>query len=260
MSEQQNDVRSTFTMNIPPKNDGGFRVWGGILLIVIGGGLLLDAVNVFEFGDIFDTWWPSILMIIAIAQISTRKSGYTGPFILFGIGAILQASELGILPGGFWSAFWPLVLVAIGLSMLLGRKKKVAPLHGSNDIPIPDVFGAWSGAHADDVIDRTAVFSGQEIYITSKSFRGGNVSAVFSGIELDLRNAEIHGDTAVLRLTAVMAAIELRVPPHWNVTVKGSPFLGGIDDRTVKHTDANVIGPTLVVDANAILGGIEIRT
>lgn len=42
-------------------------------------------------------------------------------FIIAGLGWLLQ--NLGYLPGGFWDIFWPLVVVALGLSVLAGKRK-----------------------------------------------------------------------------------------------------------------------------------------
>jgi hypothetical protein len=44
------------------------------------------------------------------------------------------------------------------------------------------------------------------------------------------------------------------------VQVNGTPILGGIEDETNKYRDDNVVGPTLILDATVVLGGIEIKT
>ena len=122
MQEDQTTYSRSF--NVKTSSGPGFGFWLGLILIVVGGGLLLEAFQIFEFGDVFSMWWPSLLMIIAIAQVATRSGGLFGSGILFTVGALLQLSKLGYLPGGFWSAFWPIILILIGLSFIGTRFKK----------------------------------------------------------------------------------------------------------------------------------------
>lgn len=227
---------------------GGF--WFGIALVVVGVGLLLDAFGLVEFGTVLSQWWPSILMFIAVAQLASGSGSVVGSAILFTIGALLQLGKLDYLPGGFWSAFWPIVLIIIGLSFISSRwKKKTIPISDKNDGEINSQT---------DRIDKSAVFGGVEMRVHSQNFSGGELSAIFGGIECDLRDAAIATSPQVLHVTAIFGGVELRVPREWNVIVKGSPVLGGIDTKGLANPlDPNA--PTLLVESVVVLGGIEIR-
>ena len=248
MQEDQTTYSRSF--NVKTSSGPGFGFWLGLILIVVGGGLLLEAFQIFEFGDVFSMWWPSLLMIIAIAQVATRSGGLFGSGILFTVGALLQLSKLGYLPGGFWSAFWPIILILIGLSFIGTRFKKK---ERSVD---PDLVGTINVEGSR--VNRTAIFTGINAQVSSQDFTGGELTAIMGGIELDLRNADISGKAAFLDVTAIMGGIELHVPPHWNIVVTGTPIFGGIDDKSMrqpKGPDA----PTLMIDATAIMGGVEIH-
>jgi hypothetical protein len=40
------------------------------------------------------------------------------------IGALILLRNLGVIQGGFWSWFWPLALILIGVYIILKRPKK----------------------------------------------------------------------------------------------------------------------------------------
>jgi hypothetical protein len=53
-----------------------------------------------------------------------RHSGVAGPLILIAIGAAFLLTNMGILSWSAWGLFrlWPLILVALGIDLLLGRR------------------------------------------------------------------------------------------------------------------------------------------
>lgn len=244
-----------FEVNVGQKSGPGFGFWFGIIMVIIGGGLLLDAFNVFEFGDVLSQWWPSLLMFVAVAQVATGSGSIVGSGILFTVGALLQLSKLGYLPGGFWSAFWPIVIILVGLSFIASRFranrwKKKEQFTDPNFIGTVNVEGSR--------IDRTAIFGSVDARVVSNDFTGGELTAVFGGIEIDLREANISGTSAHLDVTAIFGGVEIRVPPTWRVITKCTPVFGGIDDKSLnRNLDANA--PTLMVDATAVFGGVEIH-
>ncbi len=251
MDEQQTQFHKSFQMSAGGNRSMGGQLLTGLIFVVVGVGLLLDTMNVLEFWPFVRQWWPSALMIIALGKIITRSGSLLGSGILFAIGALLQLSHLNIIDG-FWSAFWPIVLILIGISLIAGKKKyeqyvNPSPVGNSGEIP-----------YEHDRITSNAVFGGSSVRVTSKHFQGGDITAAFGGLEIDMRGAEIEGNVAVLKASAILGGIELRVPPHWTVVVKGTPVLGGIEDKTIRFRDANVLGPSLVIDATVVLGGIEI--
>ncbi len=247
--------KTTYHVEFKNRSGLGGRYLIGFLLVAFGLALLLNAFGLYEFGDFFGTWWPSILMIVAIAQLATGRRQWFWSSMLFLAGALLQARELGMLPGGFWSAFWPSVLILAGISILInrGHKKKVGVTSGGDAY-----FGGTSQNVGGARVDRTAIFSGQELRVSSRNFAGGELTAVFGGIEIDLRDAEIDSANAMLSVTAVFGGIEVRVPPHWQVVVQGTPIFGGIEDKTTRMPNNTVKGPLLLLDVTAVFGGVEI--
>lgn len=253
MDEQSTSFQHSMNVQFGGRKRGpGFGLWFGIVLVIVGGGLLLDAFGILEFGELLHHWWPSLLMIIALAQLATGSGSLLGSGILFTIGALLQLGKLDYLPGGFWSGFWPIVLILVGISIISSRFKKKERIR--ND---PNSLGRISvdGSR----VNRTAFFSGSDMRATSSDFTGGELTAVFGGIECDMRESAMLGKMATLHIVAVCGGIELRVPESWNIVITGTPIFGGIDDKGVrKPHDPNA--PTLLIETTVFFGGLEVRS
>lgn len=104
-----------------------------------------------------------------------------------------------------------------------------------------------------------SVFAGgRDVRLDSQSFRGGEASSVMGGIRMDLRDAAIEGDEAVIEINAVMGGVELRVPENWVVVYSDvDSFLGGVEDRTRSVPSEN--SQRLVLRGTVFMGGLEIR-
>lgn len=116
------------------ENQHRFRrsVFIPIILIVAGVVLLM-----YNFGLVpGDPWeiifrlWPVILIALGLDSI-LRGEGLVGSIFVIGIGAALLSSTLGFLDITVWElvlALWPLLLIAIGLDIALGRRSRVCSL------------------------------------------------------------------------------------------------------------------------------------
>src|SRR5260370_41204342 len=81
-------------------------------------------------------------------------------------------------------------------------------------------------------LNESAIFGGVQKRVNAKEFRGGQLQSLFGGIEIDLRDAEMAENEAVLHANAVFGGIELRVPETWYVAARGQGIFGGYTDST----------------------------
>ncbi len=51
---------------------------------------------------------------------------FVGGLVLLGLGVIFLLSNFGYFPSGLWGRWWPLILIAIGLIILLRRREAAA--------------------------------------------------------------------------------------------------------------------------------------
>ncbi len=222
----------------------GQAIIGGAA-VLIGVFLLLDNLDVLD-ARLYLRFWP--LILVAVGAVRIANSGHRGGrfvgLILVLIGGVLLIRELGFTYIGF-QELWPLILVVLGLSMLMG-----GPVRGK----IRGDAGASSNSRS--YVNAFAVLGGVQQSNNSQDFCGGEVSSIMGGCEIDLRQAAIAGEEAVITTFAMWGGIKIKVPVTWNVVVQGIPFLGGYDDKSAKPSDPAV--KRLVVRGTVIMGGVEV--
>ena len=226
------------------RHEGGFGF--GLTVITFGALLLLSSLGMLPEGVGVWDFWPLILVAAGLGHLG-RGRGVPGA--LFGLalaatGGVLLLSNVGIL-GAEVTRYWPVLIIAGGVAILFG-----GPRHRHHP-PIP------SDVSSTDYVRRSVTFSGAKIRVDSRRFKGGDLSSVMGGFELDLRDADIDGDEAVLDIHVVMGGIDLKIPESWRVVNEVRPTLGGMDDRT----SGVAVEPRkrLVLRGTAVLGGITIR-
>jgi hypothetical protein len=227
------------------------------VLIVIGTLFLLGNVHILPSMNWFD-FWPVILIVIGLMKLleAPQKGSYVGGAILFGLGAVFLTDNLHLLPFSVWD-LWPLLLIAIGAGLLFER----IPWGG---------HGEWcsrqghfrprvSVASGPGALNLAAVFSGGKRKFDGQEFRGGVVSAVFGGFDIDLRRAVMPGDSVVFRVDVVFGGCEIKIPESWDVEMHGAAVFGGFSDET-RHPPAGAPGTKrFVIKGGAVFGGVVVK-
>jgi hypothetical protein len=217
----------------------------GVLVIGMGVLFLLDSLAIWDFHRAIQ-FWPMAFILVGVFKLLDTRSpdGYLlgGALVLAGV--FMTLGRLGYVYIS-WRALWPLLLIALGGSVLYkamtGRR-----LIGTS---LKDV------AAADDVVDVTAILGGFERRITTPDFRGGEVTALMGGCSLDMRGSSIQGE-AVLNVFVVWGGITIKCPPDWTVVLHGTPIMGGFEEKTAQPPDNS---KRLIVRGYAIMGGVGIR-
>lgn len=216
------------------------RIVLGLGLVALGILFLLDQAGTIDAGEIIGDWWPVVIIAIGAIQFLEQPRSPVGPLIVVGIGIVLLLAQLDVVGDDVWRFVWPVALVIVGLVFLLRRPGRSA----ASDRP-------------EDVVGTTAFFSGTEIVSSSQRFAGGSATAIFGGVELDLRKARLDPDGATLAVTAVCGGVDVIVPRGWRVETSGTPILGGVDNKIEAPPDGD--GPVLRIDLTVLLGGAEIK-
>ena len=223
------------------------RVWLGALFIIIGGAWLLDNLNIIP--EYIDDWffnWESFLILLGIYFIFGRQKPEAG-IIMIAVGGVFLMDEFD-----FWrwqriiQLFWPVIFIVIGISLIIRRSFSQKKSSESGD----DV----------NYIDDFAIFGGRERTVDSSNFKGGKLTAMFGGVELDLRNAEMEEGINEIDLFVMFGGASLVVPPDWAVKVEALSLLGGFSD---KRTSALKVvpqpGKTLIIKGFVMFGGGEVK-
>jgi LiaF transmembrane domain len=125
---------------------------------------------------------------------------------------------------------------------------------------IQDTVSSWTGEESvDPEFDYMAILGGIKQRVTVKNFRGGRLTALLGGFEVDLTRADIDGPTAVIDASAFCGGGEIRVPPTWIVEIRGVALLGGYTDETHQEVTDPATAKRLIVKGMACLGGVVIK-
>jgi predicted membrane protein len=212
----------------------------GLLIIVAGILFTLENVGVLDAHE-YLRYWPAGLIAVGLVKLWQGRGGAGGGFIFVLAGGWLLLQSMDIVRISLWN-LWPLLLVFAGASMVWRG------MYG----PRRDL--ATGDTHS--TIDAVAVLAGVNRGNNSKTFRGGSLTAVLGGCQVDLRQASIEGE-AVIDVFAMWGGIELKVPENWSVTGRVTPILGGYDDKSTPVRDG--VTERLVVRGMVIMGGVEIK-
>lgn len=223
------------------------KVFLGIIFILIGVSSLFQQLGLWNFSEIISTWWPLILITIGGWQLSTNPISKTSGIILLLIGSLFQLRELNIITVSMAKFFWPIVIIAIGVSILLPKNKT-----NKNSKFNKKEFN-------EDIIDNFTIFSSIDAVNSSKNFKGGSLVAIFGGINLDLRNAIISHEGARIDVTAAFGGVDIKVPADWKVVVTGVPLFGVWSNKTNnKDYPAASSSPVLTIHCFAAFGGMDV--
>jgi len=212
----------------------------GLAIMTAGVLFTLDNLGYIDAED-YLRLWPIVLVLVGVAKLvdrgpSGRSSGLL--WILCGVALLLDRLRLVSI-----DRLWPLLLVLIGghivwhAALRSGRRRATAQDTG-------------------ETLSGFAVMGGVQRASQSPDFKGGDLTAIMGGCEIDLRQAKIAGGQAVIDTFAFWGGIEIRVPEDWQVVCKGLAILGAFECKSSGPEDA---AQRLVVTGLAIMGGVEVK-
>ena len=219
------------------------RAFFGITIAALGGVLLLRNLEIIKF-DSWNVFWGTVwavgLILAGLMTIfSSRKASLrVWGLLLMTIGVSIGLGAYGVINISVWKIFWPVMLITIGLTVSVGsggrkRSKKSADDSGNEKI---------------------AIFYGEESRVKG-DYTGGSVTAIFGGVELDLRQAKIK-DGAVIDVFTFCGGVNINMPDDVIVKNEVHSILGGSEDKTVSKSSAK---KTIYLRGECVLGGLEVK-
>jgi hypothetical protein len=232
--------------NIQPTSPGDARSRSisvaivGIVIIAAGAVLLAGNLGVIDSHFVFRNFGPVVLFILGAALLMRRRHDQVllGLLLTF-VGAWGFATQQQWIKVHFWAVIGPMMLVLVGGSVVWRAFNR----------PVPEGAG-------DAYIRTFALFSGAELRPTVP-FEGADVTAIMGGVKLDLSNAPMARETAVIDVFALMGGTEIFVPRDWDVTVRVVSLMGGCSDKRRPAT-----GPAtrhLIIQGMVVMSGVEIK-
>ncbi len=220
------------------------RAFFGVTIAAFGGVLLLRNLEIIKF-DSWHVFWGTVwavgLILAGLMTIfsSRRASLRVWGLLLMTIGVSIGLGAYGVINISVWKIFWPVMLIAIGLIVSVGSgghkrsKKSVADDSGNEKI---------------------AIFYGEESRVKG-DYTGGSATAIFGGVELDLRRANIK-DGTVIDIFTFCGGVSISLPDDVIVKNEVRGVLGGSEDKTVSKSSAK---KTIILRGECVLGGLEVK-
>jgi predicted membrane protein len=218
----------------------------GIILILVGTVILLDHMGVLRSVQLW-RFWPVILILVGAVRFAESCNRAFGVVLML-VGTLLLLGNLGYVRLS-WAEIWPIAIIALGVSLIWTRFEmpKLPPV----------------SAGGPNTVNEFAMFAGVERRIAVSNFAGGSVSAIFGGVELDFRSADIEGEEAVLIVEATFGGIEITVPDRWIAIFEGQSLFGGYSDETRPPLPDVPGAPPrkrLILRGRALFGGINVKS
>lgn len=218
-------------------------VWG-LVLLAVSAVLVLNALEITNVNIFFDGWWTLFIIVPSFVGLFNDRDK-TGNIIGLLIGTFLLLACQNIIDFDIlWKLAVPAVIAVIGIKLVFGG------VRGNN--------GAVKciEANGDSMKTAFAAFSGQDIKFDNEVFRGAEITAVFGGIKLDLRNAVFESDT-VINVCCVFGGADVLLPDCVNVKINSNSLFGGIDNK--KHNNMTENQYTVYLNGTCIFGGVDVK-
>lgn len=273
----ENEVKDN---KVGPRQEYNHRL-GGVVLILVGIFILLHKIP--ETSFLFPNWmftWPMILIVVGIFTGIKHQFKHPSWFILIAVGSFFLLTDNDILAINLRPYFVPLIIILVGIFVILKKNRKCDGRQQrrfrhyerrmehlrryKQESFKQDPFGAVNNDGPDmdtteDIINVSSTFGNVERNIFTKNFKGGSISCMFGGAQLNFAQADIQ-DTAIIDVSVMFGGGEIIIPSNWNVKNELSVILGGIEDRRTVNNSVTESGKTLILRGNIMLGGFEIKS
>ena len=198
------------------------NLFWGILLIVVGILFLGRNMDWWDFSIFFDGWWTLFLIVPSVISL----------ILVLGVLMLLASQEV-IEWRTIWKVFVPLIIIVIGLAIIFANRKAKEKRVRAN------------------AKEYVAIFSGVDEVI-NKIESDFKITAVFGGVELDMRDVTLDSDLVIDCFT-LFGGIDIRLPKNVKVEVNGLPIFGGVENKY--RNDGKVI---VYINHTTIFGGVDL--
>jgi len=260
----------------------------GLIIIAIGVLFLLDNFHVVYVREWW-RYWPVVLIAVGMVKLvdATYATGRIVGGVMMGVGALILGNNLGVIDVTI-EQLWPLILIGIGLVMLgariwgpewLGPQRRFRHHHWKRNFDREKLRQnienrarrGWEAGikyvpdddeepPSPDKLNEVAIFGGGKRKVITQDFQGGELTAVFGGFEVDLREAGMTADSAILDVNTIFGGAEIKIPYSWTAVVQGVGIFGGYGDETTPpNPTTNPNSKKLFIRGAAVFGGVSVK-
>ena len=249
----------------------GNRVILGIILIAIGV-IYLAKTFYFPFDiDIFS--FPVILVVVGIVIMLNSGNKLFGALLsIFGV--LLYFNDQ--------ITVWPFFFILWGIYIIFKNRSRQ---HRAFSLPQPDMENPsnsdekkdfrndiadfvkseknryYDSSIKKDYIDDISIFGGGHKVIHSDSFKGGNITAIFGGSEIDLTQCKLAPGDNIIDVVMIFGGSTIIVPNNWDVVLNVTPLFGGFSNKKNRYVSSGTEpAGTLHIKGVVLFGGGEVKS
>lgn len=238
--------------------------WTGLILLLVGGVLLLR-----QSGYPLPHWlfsWEMILITVGLV-IGIRHGFKDFSWLLMILVGLVFLSD-DIFAGLKLRAYAiPIIIIGVGLLFFLSPKRMCGghnrwkrrrqPFQLGEHTSRAEPPGADTDSTQDTILDITSIFGAVKKRVLSKQFKGGDITCMFGGAELNLMNADFISPV-VLDVTMIFGGTKLIIPPNWELRSEVTAIFGGVDDK--RPQASGVPEKVVILSGTLMFGGIEVNS
>jgi predicted membrane protein len=222
----------------------------GILLILAGALIFFDIFNVFSFPFKYYIFsWKTLLIALGIIALITKHNKTVG-VVLIALGLVFWSPYIFHYHYSFSNLFWPLIFIGIGTILIFNRRTtcpgRICGERSTDENVDNDFF------------EDLAVFGGGTRNVVSKNLKGGQITAIFGGSDIVLKEAQ-PAPNCIIDVFILFGGTKFIVPDDWVVKSDVVSIFGGFDDKrsiNPQQIDSNKI---INIKGLVLFGGGEIK-
>jgi predicted membrane protein len=258
----------------------GSRVVLGSVLILVGLLFLGRSAGIISLNLPYIIFsFPFILTVVGVViMVNSRKRILGAIFFVVGVFFLIPR----IFPFIYYDEdiIFPIIIILVGCMIVFRqrsghvfRNRKESIFENQDFSNVKDDARQFGKKLADeirykhydpvnkDLIDDIAIFGGGHKVIQSDNFKGGNITAIFGGSEIDLTQCKLAEGENVIDVVVIFGGTEIIVPRDWNVRTNVTPLFGGFSNKSRRDVSQPLdTTRSLVIKGLALFGGGEIKS
>ncbi len=223
----------------------------GILLILAGALIFFDIFNIVSFPFKYYIFsWKTLLIALGIIALASNQNKVIG-IVLIALGFVFWSPYIFHYHYSFSNLFWPIVFIGIGIIMI-SKRRTACPGRICGE--------RTTGQNMDnDYFEDLAVFGGGTRNVVSKNLKGGQVTAIFGGSDIVLKEAQ-PAPNCIIDFFVLFGGTKLIVPDDWIIKNDVVSIFGGFDDK--RNINPQQVDSNKVINLKGLVlfGGGEIKS
>ena len=227
----------------------GKRIWAGTLLLLTGLFYLLYNFNALPF--IVPPYVFSWQMAVILTGVYFLYKSFFKGMLVIVVGTYFILPLTGMIQPIEIEKMWPALLILLGVLILFGsgfkkkNKKNITSMKTSVN---------------EELFEITTIMGGDSRQLSSYDFKGGKITAIMGGVELDMTNCYLSKEGCIIDLSVIMGGISLKISREWNIKSEITPIMSGIEDEDQYSNNVHIDpAATIILRGSVVMGGIEIK-